>query len=43
MQLPCVAGARRGDWTTPVDPVHGPLQGPPLILRDNAHKMVEGE
>ena len=25
-----------GPWTTSLDPVHGPLHGPPLILRDNA-------
>ena len=32
-----------GPWTTSLDPIHGPLHGPPLILRDNAHKMAEGE
>ena len=25
-----------GPWTTSLDPVHGPLHGPPLFLRDNA-------
>ena len=24
-----------GPWTTSLDPVHGPLHGPPLFLRDN--------
>ena len=32
-----------GPWTTSLDPVHGPLHRPPLILRDNAHKMAQGE
>ncbi|XP_074606024.1 uncharacterized protein LOC141859031 isoform X2 [Acropora palmata] len=31
-----------GPWTTSLDPVHGPLYGPPVILRDNPHKMAEG-